>query len=261
MEGVTEWLPISSTGHLLLLDEILALPGSPGFKDSFFIFIQLGAVLAVVTLFWEKMVLWRKTERGGLALQRESALLWAKAIIACLPGATAVILTRDVEERLESPWVIAAALIGYGIVFLVLESGNKMPPRIDHTEKIRFRDAFGVGLFQVLSIVPGTSRSGSTILGGLCLGMERSTAAAFSFFLAVPVMAGYSAVKLMQNGIDFTPEEWMVLAVGTVTAYGTSLLTVKRLTAYLKAHTFVPFGWYRIALGVAVLIKSRICFK
>lgn len=261
VEGVTEWLPISSTGHLLLLDEILALPGSPGFKDSFFIFIQLGAVLAVVTLFRDKMLPFRKTKEGVIVLKRETLRLWGKAALACVPGAIAVYLLRDAEDAMESPWVIAVALVVYGVVFLLLESGKRRSPRIGTTDEIRFRDAFGVGLFQVLSVVPGTSRSGSTILGGLCLGMERSAAAEFSFFLAVPVMTGYSGVKLLQNGIAFTPEEWMILLVGAGTAYLTSLLVVKRFMAHIRRRNFIPFGWYRIALGLAVLVKSCIFSK
>lgn len=249
VEGVTEWLPVSSTGHMLLLDEVLRLPGSPGFKDSFFVVIQLGAILAVIGLFREKMLPAR-----GSGQNRETLLLWTKTALACLPGAAAVFLLRDAEDRLESPPVIAVALIGYGIIFILSENKQRTP-RIRGTESIGFRDAFRVGLFQTLSLVPGTSRSGSTIIGGLAVGMERQTAAEFSFFLAVPVMAGYSAVKLISNGIAFSPGEWGILIAGSLSAYLTSLLVVKRFMAYLKGHGFGLFGWYRIALGLAVLIK------
>ena len=253
LEGITEWLPVSSTGHMLLLDDVLSLSGSEGFKDSFFVIIQLGAVLAVIRLFWQKMIPLGRGDAGGIVWKRDALLLWGKAALACLPGAAAVVLLRDAESELESPWVIAAALIGYGIVFLLLETGKA--PRIRKTEEIRFRDALGVGLFQVLSVVPGTSRSGSTILGGLALGMDRSAAAEFSFILAVPVMAGYSGVKLLKNGIPFTPGEWSLLLTGAGTAYLVSLAVVKKLMDYVRLHSFAPFGWYRIALGAAVLVK------
>ena len=237
---------------MLLLDDFLSLNGSDAFRDTFFVVIQLGAVLAVTKLFWQKMTPLEK-RNGRFVPKRTSLLLWAKTALACLPGAAAVFLLRDVEDRLESPGVIAAALIGYGVVFLLLD--GERSPRITGVENIRFRDAFRVGLFQVLSLVPGTSRSGSTIVGGLAIGMERQTAAEFSFFLAVPVMAGYSLVKLLQNGVFITPSEWACLAAGCAAAHFTSLAVVRRLMGYLKHHGFRAFGWYRIGLGVLVLIR------
>lgn len=252
VEGITEWLPISSTGHMLLLDNILDFEASDAFKEVFFIVVQLGAVLAVVLLFWQKMWLWRR-ENGKTHFQKSVGLTWCKVALACIPGAVATLLLDDfVERTLSTPVVIAVALIVYGVAFLLVR--GKEPPRVNALEEVSFRDALMIGLFQVLSIIPGTSRSGATILGGLCLGVSRPAAAEFTFFLAVPAMAGLSLVKLVKLGFAFSAAEWATLVLGAAVAFLTSLLVVRRLMAFIKKHDFAPFGWYRIALGLIVLI-------
>lgn len=256
VEGITEWLPVSSTGHMLLVDEFLQLDASQAFKDMFFILIQLGAILAVVVLFWHKMLPFQVKEREKPFWKKDTLLLWLKVIVACIPGAVVTLLFDDyIEAHLHTPNVIAAALIVYGIAFILVENWNKTRrPRIRTLADVDYRTAFLIGMFQVLSIIPGTSRSGSTIIGALILGVSRVAAAEFTFFLAVPAMFGMSALKLLKFGFSFTGAELVMLLLGMVVAFLVSLGVIKFLMDYIRKHDFRAFGWYRIALGALVLV-------
>ena len=256
VEGITEWLPVSSTGHMLLVDEFLQLDASQAFKDMFFILIQLGAILAVVVLFWHKMLPFQVKDRAKPFWKKDTLLLWLKVIVACIPGAVVTLLFDDyIEAHLHTPNVIAAALIVYGIAFILVENWNKTRrPRIRTLADVDYRTAFLIGMFQVLSIIPGTSRSGSTIIGALILGVSRVAAAEFTFFLAVPAMFGMSALKLLKFGFSFTGAELVMLLLGMVVAFLVSLGVIKFLMDYIRKHDFRAFGWYRIALGALVLV-------
>lgn len=256
VEGITEWLPVSSTGHMLLVDEFLQLDASQAFKDMFFILIQLGAILAVVVLFWHKMLPFQVKEREKPFWKKDTLLLWLKVIVACIPGAVVTLLFDDyIEAHLHTPNVITAALIVYGVAFILVENWNKTRrPRIRTLADVDYRTAFLIGMFQVLSIIPGTSRSGSTIIGALILGVSRVAAAEFTFFLAVPAMFGMSALKLLKFGFSFTGAELAMLLLGMVVAFLVSLGVIKFLMDYIRKHDFRAFGWYRIALGVLVLV-------
>ena len=256
VEGITEWLPISSTGHMLLVDEVLRLNGSDSFKETFFVVIQLGAILAVVVLFWKKMWPFQKPGPGRPLIKPDLLQIWLKVALACVPGAIAAVLLDDlVEARLTTPTVIALALVFYGVAFLIVETWNKKrTPRIRTLEQIDWKTAFAIGLFQVLSIVPGTSRSGSTIIGALLLGVSRVAAAEFTFFMAVPVMFGLSFLKLLKFGFHFTGGELGILLLGMVVAFLVSLAVIRFLMSYIRKHDFKAFGWYRIVLGLVLLI-------
>ena len=255
VEGITEWLPISSTGHMLLVDEFLQLGMSDAFKDMFFVVIQLGAILAVVLLFWEKMfpLQWRNKSRP--VVKRETFSLWFKVVVACIPGAAVTLLFDDyVEAHFHTPPVIAAALILYGVAFILIENWNRRrTPAIRDLSGITYGTALLIGLFQVLAIIPGTSRSGATIIGALLIGVSRVVAAEFTFFLAVPVMFGWSVLKILKFGLDFTGAELATLVLGMVSAFLVSIVVIKFLMSYIKKHDFKAFGWYRIALGAVVL--------
>ena len=288
VEGITEWLPISSTGHLLLLDQFVHLDVSRDFWDMFLVVIQLGAILAVCVLFFSTL---NPFSRKKDAEERKATwALWGKVIVACIPAAAVGIPLDDwMEEHLGSPYVIAAALIVYGIAFIVIENAREQKairlaerpaplPRhlvaqtnagVSNTERAdelaRIRDiddlgwgtAIGIGLFQVLSIVPGTSRSGSTIIGGLLLGCSRPVAAEFTFFLAIPVMFGASGLRLVKyflKGNSFILSEWLILGVGCLSAFVVSLISIRFLMGFVRKHDFKPFGWYRIVLGIVVIV-------
>lgn len=254
IEGVTEWLPISSTGHLLLFDSILTIDASDSFKSMFFVVIQLGAILAVVILYWHK--LWPiAKEDNKLTWKKETLNLWLKTIIAIIPSGLVGILLDDwMEEHLHTPLVIALALIVYGALFIIIEHRNKTKtPITKSTDDITIRLALYVGLFQILSLVPGTSRSGATIIGALLLGFDRTTAAEFCFFMGIPTMAGASLIKLLKFGFKFTSTELLTLCIGTLTAFLVSLAVIKFLMAYIKKRDFTIFGIYRIILGVIIL--------
>ncbi len=255
VEGVTEWLPISSTGHMLLVDEFLQLPYSQDFKSMFFVVIQLGAILAVVVLFWGKLFPF-DLRRDHPLMKRDAWLLWAKVLVACLPAIVAGLPLDDwLEAHLHTPVVIAAMLILYGVAFILVERWNRgRKPRIGAVEDLGFGTAFAIGMFQVLSLIPGTSRSGATIVGALILGVSRTAAAEFTFFLAVPVMFGASALKLVKFGFAFTGGELMALALGVISAFVVSMAVIRFLMAFVKRHDFQVFGWYRIVLGAVVLV-------
>lgn len=253
IEGITEWLPISSTGHLILADEFIKLNASDEFKEMFEVVVQLGAILAVVVLFWNK--LWPFTTKEKGYIKRKSFMIWSKVIVAVIPAAVIGILLDDImQEYLFNPWVVAAMLILYGIIFIIVERINKnRKPRIISMKGLSYKDALLIGGFQVLSLVPGTSRSGSTILGAMILGVSRTVAAEFSFFLAVPVMFGASLLKVLKFGFNLTGAEFVILAVGLVTAFIVSVLAIKFLLGYIKKKDFTVFGYYRIILGAIVI--------
>ena len=251
VEGITEWLPVSSTGHMILLNEFVSLDMTPGFWKMFLVVIQLGSIMAVVVLYFDK--LWPFA--GGLRLKPHAVPLWSKIMLACVPAAViGLLFNKFMEEHFMTAPVVAATLIFYGVMFLVVESYNKRrTPRVREIERLDYKTAFIIGLFQVLSLVPGTSRSGATILGGILFGTSRYVAAEFTFFLAIPVMFGASFLKLVKFGWNYTGTELVILAVGMVTAFIVSILSIRFLLRYIKRNDFTAFGWYRIALGIIVL--------
>ena len=256
VEGITEWLPISSTGHMLLVDEFISLQESDAFKEMFFVIIQLGAILAVVVIFWNKMWPFQIKDKEQPVIKKDIFSLWFKTVVACIPGAVVTILfDKFIEAHLHTTTVIAITLIFYGILFIVIENWNKTrTPKIKDLSDITYKTAFWIGMFQVLSIIPGTSRSGSTIIGALLLGVSRVAAAEFTFFLAVPVMFGLSGLKLLKFGFHFSATELSVLILGMVVAFLVSVVVIKFLMSYIKKHDFKIFGWYRIVLGIIVLL-------
>ncbi len=256
IEGITEWLPISSTGHMILLDNILSINATKEFKEMFFVVIQLGAILAVVILFWSKMFPLKKNEQGKIEVQKDTLTLWLKTIVAIIPSGVVGILFDDwMEEHLHTPLVIALALIVYGVLFIVIEIINKNRKEITSSvNDISYKTALYIGLFQILSLVPGTSRSGATIMGALLLAVDRVSAAEFTFFMAVPTMFGASLIKLLKFGFSFSKTEILILAEGTIVAFITSLFVIKFLMSYIKKKDFTVFGIYRITLGVLIII-------
>lgn len=258
VEGITEWLPISSTGHMLLVDEFLHMNMSAEFKEMFFVVIQLGAILAVVVMFWKKMFPFQFRDKSQSFIRKDVFSMWFKVVVACIPGAVVTILFDDyIDAHLHTPLVIAGTLIFYGIAFILVENWNKKrKPVVKKLEDITYKTAFIIGLFQVLSIIPGTSRSGSTIIGALLIGVSRIAAAEFTFFLAVPVMFGLSGLKLLKFGFAFTGAEAVTLILGMVVAFAVSILVIKFLMNYIRKHDFKVFGWYRIILGILVIITE-----
>lgn len=256
VEGITEWLPISSTGHMLLVDEFIHMNVSNAFKEMFFVVIQLGAIMAVVLLFWDKMWPFQKKDKTKPVIRKDVFSMWFKVVVACIPGAVVTLLFDDyIEAHLHKPTVIALALVIYGVAFIVVENWNKKrKPQVMQLEDITYKTAFLIGLFQVLSIIPGTSRSGSTIIGALTIGVSRVAAAEFTFFLAVPVMIGLSLIKIVKFGLSFTAVELMTLTIGCVVAFVVSVLVIKFLMSYIKKKDFKIFGWYRILLGIVLLV-------
>ena len=256
VEGITEWLPISSTGHMILLDEFIHLNVSKDFYKLFEVVIQLGAILAVVVIYFKTIWPWGdKMERDT----RRTYALWSKIIVACLPAAVIGILFDDLLDKyLYNSVVVSLMLIIYGVIFIVIESKNIGKRETKKLKDITYKQALGVGAFQLLSLIPGTSRSGATIIGGLLLGLERSVAAKFTFFLAIPVMFGASLLKLLKYilkvGFVFKLSELLILGVGCFVAFIVSVLVIKFLMNYIRKHDFKIFGYYRIILGIIVLI-------
>ncbi len=253
VEGLTEWLPISSTGHMILVDEFIKLDVSKSFMDMFLVVIQLGAILAVVVLNFERLnpfSSW-KTRRE----KAETIDLWKKVIVACIPaGVIGLMFNKYMEEHFMTAIVVASTLIFYGILFIVIENYNKgRRPRISELRDLDYKTALIIGLFQVLSLVPGTSRSGSTIIGGILFGASRFVATEFTFFLAIPVMFGASFLKLVKFGFHYTGAEIIILVIGMATAFIVSILSIRFLLRYIKTNDFKAFGWYRIVLGIIVL--------
>ena len=265
VEGITEWLPISSTGHLILVEQFLPFAGtSENFFDVFDVVIQLGAILAVVLLFWKEI--WpfaltkkeREGKTGAMAFFKTDIwVLWFKILVSCVPAAVIGVLFDDLfNELFYNPTSIAIALIVFGIAFIVVERWNKnRNPKITAISDITYKTALLIGIFQVLAAVfPGTSRSGATIVGALLIGVSRKVAASYTFFLAIPVMFGASLLKIVKFGLDFSSSELVVLGIGSVVSFVVSLFVLKFLMGYIKKHDFQPFGWYRIVLGIVVLV-------
>lgn len=263
VEGITEWLPISSTGHMLLVDEFFTLNVDESFKEMFFVVIQLGAIIAVVVMFWNKMWPFQFKDKSQPIVKKDIFSMWFKVIVACIPSAVLGLLLDDfLEAHFGNAVTIAIMLIVYGIAFIVIENWNKKrTPKTEKLDDITYKTAFIIGLFQVLSMIPGTSRSGATIIGALIIGVSRTAAAEFTFFLAVPTMLGASALKLLKFGLDFTSAEIMTLVIGMVVAFVVSLLCIKFLMSFIRKHDFKPFGWYRIVLGIIVLLYFLVIAK
>lgn len=281
VEGITEWLPISSTGHMILLNEFLTLDVSAQFWDMFLVVIQLGAILAVVVLFWnliwpfarsssEAVVAAEQNEKSGSLVKREYWVLgpvtvrmpviinWCKIVVSCLPAIVFVVLGLDetCDRLFYNPVCVAVALIVFGVAFILVENHNAAKQaRVEQMRDITFQMAILIGLFQLLAAAfPGTSRSGATIIGALLIGVSRKAASEFTFILAIPVMLGASLLKLMDFGLHLTGTEWAVLLSGMVSAFLVSVVIIKFLLGYIRKHDFKVFGWYRIGLGVVVLL-------
>lgn len=256
IEGITEWLPISSTGHMILFEKILPMEVTPEFWNVFLVVIQLGAILAVVLLYWNKIFPFNLKKNNKPFVKMDIIQLWMKILVACIPAAIIGLLFDDwLNEHLYNAFVVAAMLILVGIAFLFIENTNKgKRARVTTLHEITFKDAFIIGGFQLIAaIFPGTSRSGATILGGLMIGVSRTVAAEFTFFLAIPVMFGASLLKLVKFGLNFSGMEIGLLLTGMVVAFIVSILVIRFLMSYIKKHDFKVFGWYRIALGIIVL--------
>lgn len=253
VEGITEWLPVSSTGHMILLEEFVKLNMTEEFMEMFNVVIQLGAILAVVVLFFPK--LWPFTTKDKGWIKKDTWMMWFKVVVAVLPAAVLGILFDDMlDEMFYNFQTVAVTLIVYGVLFIVVENWNKgRRPRIRSIKDMTFQTAFFIGMFQVLSLIPGTSRSGATILGAIILGCSRYIAAEFSFFLAIPVMFGASLLKMLKFGWVMNSAEIIILLVGMVTAFIVSMVSIKFLMGYVKKHDFKFFGYYRIVLGIIVL--------
>lgn len=250
VEGITEWLPISSTGHMILVNEIMKTEGFLT-TDVFLYVIQLGAILAIVTLYFHKLNPF--SPRKSKAEKQATWQMWFKVVAACIPAAVIGLLLDSLMAHFENWYVVSATLIVYGIAFLLIEN-KKRRPKIQSMQDMTYQTALGIGLFQVLSIIPGTSRSGATILGAMILGCSRGIAAEFSFFLAIPIMFGVSFLKLITNDYIMTGAEWGLLLTAMVIAYVVSMAAVKFLVDYVKRHDFKVFGWYRIILGILVIL-------
>ena len=254
VEGITEWLPVSSTGHMILLDEFVQLSMSEAFKEMYIVVIQLGAILAVVLLFWNQLWPFTTPEKGWI--KKDIFSMWIKIVVACVP---AVIVELAFGDWLEATFynyiTVSVMLILFGILFIIVENWNKnRESKINSIAGITYQLAFMIGVFQLIAAVfPGTSRSGATIIGGLVLGLSRTIAAEFTFYLAVPVMIGASFIKLLKFGFHFTPMEAGVLAVGMISSFLVSVFVIRFLMGYIKKHDFKVFGWYRIVLGILVL--------
>jgi undecaprenyl-diphosphatase len=261
VEGVTEWLPISSTGHMIILNEFVTLNCTAEFLEMFLVVIQLGAILAVVILFWDKIFPFQFKDKSKPVIEMDKIMLWLKIIVACIPAAVVGLLFDDVFEALFYHAIpVAIALIVFGVAFIVVERMNKnKKPRIKSLNSISFKTAFIIGMFQLIAaIFPGTSRSGATIVGALLIGVSRSVAAEFTFFLAIPVMFGASLLKIVKFGLSFTALEAGVLIIGMLVAFFVSIFVIKFLMDYIKKHDFQIFGWYRIILGVIVIILGAV---
>ena len=255
VEGITEWLPISSTGHMILVDEFLKLNVSAEFKEMFLVVIQLGAILAVLVLYWSK--LWPFGLEGKKIVPKKDIWsMWFKVIVSCLPAAVVGLLFDDLLNDWFYNWqTVAIMLIIFGIAFIIIENFNKnKESKTNSIADLSYKSALIIGMFQLIAAVfPGTSRSGATIVGAILIGVSRTVAAEYTFFLAIPVMFGASALKIVKFGFNFTGEELLILAVGLAVAFVVSILAIKFLMGYIKKHDFKAFGWYRIILGAVVI--------
>lgn len=256
VQGITEWLPISSTGHMILVDELMPMQLSKDFMDLFMVVIQFGSILAVCILYFHKLNPFslKKTAKQ----RKDTWVLWSKVLIASVPVAIVGLLLDDIiHNALYNAVTVAVALIVYGILFIVIEN-RRSKPRMTDVSEVTYAKAAGIGCFQMLALIPGTSRSGSTILGATLLGCSREVAAEFSFFMAIPAMVGASGIKLLKYfikvGVGFSAIEWAVLLIGSAVAFFVSVAAIKFLMSYIKKHDFKAFGWYRIVLGIIVLV-------
>ena len=270
VEGITEWLPISSTGHLILVEEFVKLNVSQEFWDMFMVVIQLGAIFAVVVLYWKDLWPFRnkkpkhenvtKVEKAAGLLCRfvkiDKMIMWFKILVSCLPAIVIGLPFNDfIEEKFNNWFVVSVMLIVYGVMFLIVEDYNeKRQAKYNSISEITWKTALFIGIFQVLSLIPGTSRSGSTIIGGILVGASRTVAAEYTFFLAIPVMFGASLLKIVKFGLNFTSWEVVILVTGMVVSFVVSILAIKFLMGYIKKHNFKVFGWYRIVLGIIVIL-------
>lgn len=262
VEGITEWLPISSTGHLILLNEFIKLDVSRKFYSMFEVVIQLGAIMAVVVLFWKDIFPLGQTNnnisaKSQVYIKKDVLILWFKILVACIPaGVIGILFNEKFEDLFYNYQTVAFALIVFGVALLIIESKYKdKSARVNSLSELTFDIVFTIGIFQLIAaIFPGTSRSGATIVGALLLGVSRKVAAEFTFFLAIPVMFGASLLKILQFGLLFSTFEFTILLVGMITAFVSSLLIIKLLMAYIKKHDFKIFGWYRITLGIIVIM-------
>ena len=260
VEGITEWLPISSTGHMMLLNEFVKLNVSSQFWDMFLVVIQFGAILAVILLYWKTiwpLGIYRHRKRTRIVWKKDTLSLWGKTIVACIPaGVVGVLLDDWLDEHLYNWLVVAIMLILVGVAFLVVEKVMKdRKPQITELKDLGMKQALIIGMFQLIAAVfPGTSRSGATIIGGLMIGVSRTVAAEFTFILAIPVMAGASLLKMLKFGFHFTGMEAAILGAGMVVAFVVSVIVIRFLMGYIRKHDFKPFGWYRIVLGALVIV-------
>lgn len=260
VEGITEWLPISSTGHMILLNEFVKLNVSSQFWDMFLVVIQFGAILAVILLYWKTiwpLGIYRHRKRTRIVWKKDTLSLWGKTIVACIPaGVVGVLLDDWLDEHLYNWLVVAIMLILVGVAFLVVEKVMKdRKPQITELKDLGMKQALIIGMFQLIAAVfPGTSRSGATIIGGVMIGVSRTVAAEFTFILAIPVMAGASLLKMLKFGFHFTGMETAVLGTGMVVAFVVSVIVIRFLMGYIRKHDFKPFGWYRIVLGALVIV-------
>ena len=260
VEGITEWLPVSSTGHLILVEEFIKLNVSEAFWEMFMVVIQLGAIMAVVVLYFKE--LWpfqnQKKAKGALEhyVKTDKMIMWFKIVVSCIPSIVIGLPFNDfIEAHFNNYVVVSIMLIVYGIFFILIENYNKKrTASINSVVEIGWKTAFLIGVFQLLAVIPGTSRSGATIIGGILLGTSRTVAAEYTFFLAIPTMFGASLLKLVKFGLNFTGTEAIILIVGTLVSFVVSILAIKFLMGYIKKHDFKVFGWYRIALGIVVLL-------
>ncbi len=260
VEGITEWLPVSSTGHLILVEEFIKLNVSEAFWEMFMVVIQLGAIMAVVVLYFKELWPFQNQKKAKGALERyvktDKMIMWFKIVVSCIPSIVIGLPFNDfIEAHFNNYLVVSIMLIVYGIFFILIENYNKKrTASINSVAEIGWKTAFLIGVFQLLAVIPGTSRSGATIIGGILLGTSRTVAAEYTFFLAIPTMFGASLLKLVKFGLNFTGTEAMILIVGTLVSFVVSILAIKFLMGYIKKHDFKVFGWYRIVLGIVVLL-------
>ena len=260
VEGITEWLPVSSTGHLILVEEFIKLNVSEAFWEMFMVVIQLGAIMAVVVLYFKELWPFQNQKKAKGALERyvktDKMIMWFKIVVSCIPSIVIGLPFNDfIEAHFNNYLVVSIMLIVYGIFFILIENYNKKrTASINSVVENGWKTAFLIGVFQLLAVIPGTSRSGATIIGGILLGTSRTVAAEYTFFLAIPTMFGASLLKLVKFGLNFTGTEAIILIVGTLVSFVVSILAIKFLMGYIKKHDFKVFGWYRIALGIVVLL-------
>lgn len=258
VEGITEWLPVSSTGHMIILDEFIKLNCTPEFLEMFLVVIQLGAIFAVIILFWNKIFPFQFKDKSKPVIEMNKIMLWFKIVVACIPAGMVVVLGLDevCEEKFYHAVPVAIALIVFGIAFIIIERRNKgKEAQVNSLEEITFKTALIIGMFQLIAaLFPGTSRSGATIVGALLIGVSRTVSSEFTFFLAIPVMLGASLLKMLKFGFAFTGMELTILGVGTAVAFAVSVIVIKFLMDYIKKHDFQVFGWYRIVLGAIVIL-------